>query len=100
MSSNEPQIKYWSTGPGSKWVENQPGLDACFNNINHRLMDIVDPASGDKILDVGCGTGATSIALLERQPDILEVTGLDVSIQLLALAKSRIDRLGLKISNS
>mgnify|MGYP000215223195 FL=1 len=40
------------------------------------MMGMLDPAKGESVLDIGCGTGASSIPLLEKGVD---VTGIDPS---------------------
>lgn len=97
--SNDGQIKFWN-GPGKNWARYQEGLDACFYNINNRLIELCSIEQNSHVLDVGCGTGATSIALSEKalslyQISLCQITGLDISEPLLDYAAKRIDNLGL-----
>lgn len=61
----------------------QPGRDAVIGNLNCR--------AGDRILEVGVGTGLS----LPLYPVDVEVTGIDVSTEMLVLAQARKKRLGL-----
>jgi phosphatidylethanolamine/phosphatidyl-N-methylethanolamine N-methyltransferase len=61
----------------------QPGRDAVIENLNCR--------PGDRILEVGVGTGLS----LPLYPSDVQVTGIDVSTEMLALAQARKKRLGL-----
>ena len=49
-----------------------------------------------RILDVGVGSGAISLALKDERPDA-RVTGVDVSADALALARENAERLGLEV---
>lgn len=88
--SNDKQIEFWNDGPGKDWALYQNGLDQCFANINDHLVGLCQKHSPTRILDVGCGTGATSIALSEAMSGGAEIVGLDVSRPLLNLAEKRI----------
>ncbi|HWD64351.1 MAG TPA: peptide chain release factor N(5)-glutamine methyltransferase [Solirubrobacteraceae bacterium] len=51
---------------------------------------------GGRVADVGTGSGAVALALKDERPD-LEVTGLDVSDDALAVASANGERLGLDV---
>jgi ubiquinone/menaquinone biosynthesis C-methylase UbiE len=56
--------------------------------MQSRLMvDLLNPAPGESILDIGCGFGASSLPLIEKG---LNVTGLDPSPYMLELGATRI----------
>ncbi|MCY3769406.1 MAG: methyltransferase domain-containing protein [Gammaproteobacteria bacterium] len=88
--SNDNQIRFWNHGPGSNWVTYQRGLDQCFENINRRLLELCVIRPGHCILDIGCGAGATSIALAKKYGNTVSITGVDVSKPLLKHASRRI----------
>jgi SAM-dependent methyltransferase len=48
----------------------------------------IEVGAGSRILDVGCGDGATTLSLAKRYPQA-EVRGVDFSPQMIALARSR-----------
>jgi len=57
------------------------------------MMDLLSPAKGQRILDIGCGTGTSLEPLLDRG---LNLTGLDPSLYMLDLASKRLgDRVDL-----
>ncbi len=88
--SNDSQIRFWNHGPGSNWVKYQQGLDQCFENINNRLLELCAIQPGHRILDIGCGAGATSIVLARKYGNTVSITGVDVSKPLLEHANRRI----------
>ncbi len=49
-----------------------------------------------RVLDVGTGSGAVALALKDERPD-LEVTGSDLSVDAMALARENSERLGLDV---
>ena len=53
----------------------------------HKLIKVVDPGPGQRILDVATGTGMVAFELAARGAD---VTGLDQSDQMLGVARARL----------
>ena len=59
------------------------------------MLQEITHARGDRVLDLGCGTGALTAQVLEQDPR-RQVTGLDLSEQMLAQARARLgDRVKL-----
>jgi ubiquinone/menaquinone biosynthesis C-methylase UbiE len=52
-----------------------------------RLVDQADPRSGQRVLDVGCGTGTLALSLKARAPET-EVIGLDADPEILDRARA------------
>ena len=48
------------------------------------LIDILDPQAGERVLDLGCGTGHLTAQIAARGA---EVTGIDASVSMIALAR-------------
>lgn len=85
-TDNSGQIEYWNSDSGGKWVRNQERMDRTLNPFSEHVMSVAGVRTGDKILDVGCGTGATSLRLADQGA---VVTGVDVSEPMLRHAASR-----------
>ena len=61
------------------------------------LIEAADPKPGERILDLGCGTGIVARQVASRVGATGKVTGIDVSPNMLAIAKMAADRDGLTI---
>jgi SAM-dependent methyltransferase len=58
-------------------------------------MSALAPRAGDRVIDVGCGCGTTTLALAERVTPSGSVLGVDVSAPMLARARERAAARGL-----
>jgi ubiquinone/menaquinone biosynthesis C-methylase UbiE len=56
--------------------------------IREKLIELAKPAPGEKVLDVGCGTGTLAIAI-KRQMGTGEVYGIDASSDMVQFAKEK-----------
>ncbi|HEY8514409.1 MAG TPA: class I SAM-dependent methyltransferase [Candidatus Binatia bacterium] len=86
---NAEQIRYWNELAGPRWVSFQAALDAQLGWLGERTMDRAAIASGESVLDVGCGCGATSLELARRVGPTGRVLGLDISGPMLEVARER-----------
>jgi SAM-dependent methyltransferase len=60
-----------------------------FAPLAERLLDLVSPQPGERALDLACGTGAVTRRLVERTAPGGQVTGLDPSAPMLAVARGK-----------
>jgi ubiquinone/menaquinone biosynthesis C-methylase UbiE len=56
--------------------------------IREKLIGLAEPAPGEKVLDVGCGTGTLAI-VIKRQVGTGEVHGIDASPEMVQFAKEK-----------
>lgn len=89
---NADQIAYWNEQAGPRWVAAQERLDATFAPLTETVIDFAAPRAGERALDIGCGCGATVLALAPRAG---EVVGVDVSKVMLEVARKRVRARGL-----
>jgi ubiquinone/menaquinone biosynthesis C-methylase UbiE len=68
-------------------------IQAC----RHMMLNLLDPQRGDRILDVGCGTGQDVMALARLVGSEGLVTGVDLSETMIAEAKERSAGSGLPV---
>ncbi len=93
--ANTDQAEYWSGPSGEKWVQKQEMFDALMTPVLKLLLDRVGMKSGQKVLDIGCGTGASLLQLAGVVGPSGHVTGVDVSTPMLAMARARVETAGL-----
>lgn len=86
---NADQAEYWNSAPGRKWLAHEDILDTLLAGVEARLIERAAVGQGDRVLDVGCGTGATSRALAACVGASGRVLGLDISQPLLERARKR-----------
>ena len=92
---NAAQIAYWNDRAAVTWTNFQDRLDAQFEPITALALGSAAPAAGEHAIDIGCGCGATVLALADRLGPGGQVVGLDVSQPMAARARQRIEAAGL-----
>lgn len=97
QQNDNEQETLWNGVAGRGWVEAQALTDQLFKPVEDLLVEAV-PAAGGSLLDVGCGTGSTTVAALQRMGAQGRATGIDISDPMLAAAKTRAEREGVTAS--
>ncbi|MEM6310079.1 MAG: methyltransferase domain-containing protein [Pseudomonadota bacterium] len=87
MTANHDQAEYWTTQ--TSWVREQDAMDACLQPVLDGVIARANLASGEHVLDIGCGTGASLLAASTRVGAAGRVFGADISPALLGLATQR-----------
>jgi len=85
---NADQVADWNGQSGERWVANQTRLDAMAAVFGQAAIEAAAPATGERVLDVGCGAGASSLALAARVGAGGQVLGLDISEPLIGRARA------------
>jgi SAM-dependent methyltransferase len=86
---NAEQIEYWNSASAQRWVAQQDRIDASIEPFGVLAIDRAELAAGERVIDVGCGCGATTLALAERVGAPGRVLGVDISAVMLARARDR-----------
>lgn len=98
LINNDAQIEYWNTEGGRPWVERAAAYDEMLGPFLDLVFTEAAPLPGERVLDVGCGSGALTRAMAVAVGPEGSVTGIDISAPLLALARERADFGGLDLS--
>ena len=86
---NQPQIDYWNGRAGERWASEQETLDRSLERFGQAALAKARARAGEHVLDVGCGTGATTIDLAKAVGVSGSVLAVDVSAPMLARARER-----------
>src|ERR1700716_1106201 len=84
---NGVQIAYWNGPAGQHWTDRQQAQDIMLAPVSDILIDRAKAKVGERIVDVGCGCGATTTALAQEVGPTGHVFAIDVSVPMLARAR-------------
>jgi SAM-dependent methyltransferase len=90
MTTERFQQDYWAS-EGEHWVREADRYDAMNRLFGEAMLDAVKLRPGERVLDVGCGNGATTLAAARQVAPGGEAIGVDLSAPMLALARHRAD---------
>ena len=88
-AGNADQIVYWNGPGGRRWTDRQEMQDAVFAPIAELLYARARVAPGERVIDVGCGCGVTTLEIARRVGSQGRVIGLDISVPMIARARER-----------
>jgi len=88
----DEQKKLWNGLAGHAWVDTQDLLDRIYKPFEALLGDLVAARSPRHVLDVGCGTGSTTLAVARLLGENGRCTGIDISEPMIAAARARAER--------
>jgi SAM-dependent methyltransferase len=94
QTANAAQFDYWNDQTGRTWAELQVLLDQQLAPLGKRAMDALGVRPGQRVLDIGCGCGDTSLSLAARVAPGGAVLGVDLSLPMLDVARGRAADLG------
>lgn len=95
MAGENEAERAWTEKAGDIWVRQRDRTDAQLGPLGLAVIEELAPRAGERVLDVGCGTGQTLLQLAERVGASGRVVGLDISEPMAAEAKSRIAQAGV-----
>lgn len=90
--TDDEQATLWNGPAGRAWVETQELLDQIFKPLEDLLVEAVFAGSGRRVLDVGCGTGSTTLAVARLLGAKGHCIGIDISEPMITAARARAER--------
>jgi SAM-dependent methyltransferase len=85
------QPGHWNGIAGHAWVDAQKILDEMFKPFEALLVEAVIAGAGVDVLDVGCGSGSTTLAAVQRLGSKGRCVGIDISEPMIAAARARVE---------
>lgn len=83
------QSALWNGPVGSAWVDTQDLLDHMLEPLERLLLAAVRARSPSQVLDVGCGTGSTTLAVARLLGTRGRSVGIDISLAMIGTARAR-----------
>jgi SAM-dependent methyltransferase len=83
------QIEYWNSKVGEEWARQADRTDTMFAGLTQATFKALDLKAGERVLDIGCGAGATTLTAAQHVGPTGHAVGVDISKPLLELASAR-----------
>ena len=94
-TANAAMRRYWNEVAGPRWVERAAIQEARNTEVAQILLREAHAAAGERVLDVGCGPGATALPLAAAVGPSGHVTGVDIAEPMLGLLRRRVEEQGI-----
>lgn len=88
VQQNADRVTDWKDQSGQRWLAHQARLDARLAVFGQAAIEAAEPAAGERALDIGCGAGASSLALAACVGARGQVLGVDISESLIDRARA------------
>jgi SAM-dependent methyltransferase len=89
QETHAAQLAYWNSVAGEKWLKRQAETDAMLQPAQAAAIAQAHVIAGERVLDIGCGCGASTLELAEQVGPSGRVVAVDVSTAMLARARER-----------
>ena len=83
---NAAQAEYWTNEGGPSWVRNEHRYEQMLQPFDDVLIETLAPAPQQRVLEIGCGFGATALSFAELGAS---VHGIDIAQPMIDRARER-----------
>jgi len=87
--ANTEQFDAWNGESGLRWIADPDRRDGVLQPVADALLEAAQLQGGERVLDVGCGCGATTLAAARAIAPNGEVVGADLSEPMIDVARRR-----------
>jgi SAM-dependent methyltransferase len=94
-SPNAREVEYWNSAHTRAWADGHEVIDRLFAGLTQVALDLAAPKLGERVIDIGCGSGTTVLELAARVGPNGYVLGADVSEPSVEKGRKRIAAAGV-----
>lgn len=88
-TANSQQEVYWTEVGGVNWVKQQRQFDHMLAPFGDETLRALAPQPGERVLDIGCGTATTTLAIAGAVEPGGHAVGFDISSTMIEAARNR-----------
>ncbi|HUB98038.1 MAG TPA: class I SAM-dependent methyltransferase [Stellaceae bacterium] len=88
--ANAGMIDYWNGAGGDAWIARQERQDADIARVTETLLGRAALRPGERVVDIGCGTGNVTVEAVRLVAPQGSVLGIDISAPMLGRARERL----------
>jgi ubiquinone/menaquinone biosynthesis C-methylase UbiE len=94
-SPNAREVQYWNSPYTRVWADEYQAIDRLLADATRIALDHAAPELGERVIDIGCGSGTTVLELAGRVGPSGHVLGADVSKPSVEKARERVAAAGV-----
>ncbi len=87
--SNAEQARAWNGDQGAYWAAHASAFESAVRGSDRWFSTAVAVTAGERVLDVGCGAGGSTLAAARQAGPAGEALGVDLSAAMLDVARAR-----------